>query len=263
MELNSEVILLAFSTVYTQRIIQEKLQCAQQDNEQCTHPNYGQYLLYKTHSALLNCNVHHAVFQHPFMSNKLEAITACASRHPYAKVLLIDRNSALDTQGLALNWYIINSVERLEQCLAIEFAPEVRDHIAQMALPLTARVDRMENPFSTGDDTIFWIIPRRANRRLFYEDLVDHPRVETRTPLKSEWEERLKQTPKVSETNPDAPNGAMCCICMDSEPTIMLAPCMHQCVCDVCVKELMERDFQSKKCPICRADIADIYKPIK
>jgi Zinc finger, C3HC4 type (RING finger) len=164
----------------------------------------------------------------------------------------------------------INSVERLEQCLAIQLAPEVRDHIAQMALPLTARIDRMAvGPLvgTESSDAVFWIIPRRANRRLFYEDLVDHPRVETRTPLKSEWEERLKQTketPKDSDANPDVnPNGPTCCICMDSEPTIMLAPCMHQCVCDVCVKELMERDLQSKKCPICRADIVDIYKPIK
>jgi hypothetical protein len=273
MENNSEVILLAFSTVYVQRTIQEKLQCTQLavGSEQCVHPNYGQYQLYKTRSALLNCDVHHAVFQHPIMSTKLEALAACANRQPYAKVLLIDRNTmGPDPEDLALNWYIINSVERLEQCLAIQLAPEVRDHIAQMALPLTARIDRTDNPFSVGgsDDTVFWIIPRRANRRLFYEDLVDHPRVETRTPLKSEWEERLKQTkeaPKDSDANPDVNSEGTptCCICMDSEPTIMLAPCMHQCVCDVCVKELMERDLQSKKCPICRADIADIYKPIK
>lgn len=79
---------------------------------------------------------------------------------------------------------------------------------------------------------------------------------EERTPLTTTWEDRLKTpTAKRSKKN--------CVICLENDPVVMLAPCMHQCVCDVCAKELMERNDQRKKCPLCRGQINDLFRPIK
>lgn len=40
----------------------------------------------------------------------------------------------------------------------------------------------------------------------------------------------------------------LCKICFKNTPNILLQPCSHLCICDVCIKQVV-----NKKCPICRA----------
>ena len=42
-----------------------------------------------------------------------------------------------------------------------------------------------------------------------------------------------------------------CCICLDNQSNILLLPCNHMCICNVCINMINNR-----KCPIC---ITDIY----
>ncbi|KJE96212.1 serine/threonine-protein kinase PBS1 [Capsaspora owczarzaki ATCC 30864] len=49
-------------------------------------------------------------------------------------------------------------------------------------------------------------------------------------------------------------NHRQCTVCRDAEPTAMLLPCRHACVCETCALSLLERT-QAAACPICRQRI--------
>ena len=42
-----------------------------------------------------------------------------------------------------------------------------------------------------------------------------------------------------------------CCVCLDNKCNILLLPCDHFVLCDICCKEI----YDSKKCPICQSDV--------
>ncbi len=42
-----------------------------------------------------------------------------------------------------------------------------------------------------------------------------------------------------------------CCICLDNKCNILLLPCDHLVLCDICCREV----YHSKKCPICQEDV--------
>jgi len=45
-------------------------------------------------------------------------------------------------------------------------------------------------------------------------------------------------------------NKILCCICYDSAITLLLEPCNHICICELCYNSLI-----SKECPICKTEI--------
>ena len=47
----------------------------------------------------------------------------------------------------------------------------------------------------------------------------------------------------------EPPESATCVICLNAEPTHLLAPCGHQCVCAACCKMVLAR---TRQCPVCR-----------
>ena len=51
----------------------------------------------------------------------------------------------------------------------------------------------------------------------------------------------------------------MCVICLDKERDSIFYPCGHECVCQPCGKQFMDKAAQ-KMCPICRNRIKDIIK---
>lgn len=72
-----------------------------------------------------------------------------------------------------------------------------------------------------------------------------------------------KETAKVADQN-------LCCICMEAAKSILLLPCRHLCVCEVCSQgsplsperllrgSAAPRRIQS--CPVCRAAVAECLK---
>jgi hypothetical protein len=147
------------------------------------------------------------------------------------------------------NYYLIRAVDQLEQALMVELPDRDRRSLARMTLPL----------HYTGQ--------RRAPVMYVVQHLIqlqDHPpqREVQREPVPNVWEERLNAEEGRKRKREEEDEEITCIICLDKDPVIMLAPCMHQCLCDVCVREIMERDDQQKNCPVCREEIKDIYKPI-
>ena len=45
---------------------------------------------------------------------------------------------------------------------------------------------------------------------------------------------------------------ALCCICQDKEPNIIMVPCGHLCLCKNCIIGSEEKSITIDKCPICR-----------
>ena len=54
----------------------------------------------------------------------------------------------------------------------------------------------------------------------------------------------------------------LCVICQDREKCIMILPCRHLCICDVCQVSLMQRTDRahSRTCPICRKIVKQTIK---
>lgn len=68
-------------------------------------------------------------------------------------------------------------------------------------------------------------------------------------PLPDAWRKRLREPEE----------GEGCAVCMSAAATIALVPCGHQCLCDTCAADLMERKTQ---CPICRGAVESIIRPV-
>lgn len=48
----------------------------------------------------------------------------------------------------------------------------------------------------------------------------------------------------------------VCCLCLESEPSVILEPCGHLLVCVPCIKKLFQTNEKYRaKCPMCRTDI--------
>ena len=47
-----------------------------------------------------------------------------------------------------------------------------------------------------------------------------------------------------------------CVVCLDAQPTHILVPCGHQCVCEACI-------FVGDECPMCRASVTHKVKVFK
>ena len=45
----------------------------------------------------------------------------------------------------------------------------------------------------------------------------------------------------------------ICCICLDRKSNILLLPCNHLNICDLCCRDSINCEF--KKCPTCQQDI--------
>ncbi len=87
-------------------------------------------------------------------------------------------------------------------------------------------------------------------------------RIPERTSLNDTYQKRLRvPDPGVADDSEDE-SSPTCCICLSAPPTTMFSPCQHQCACRDCAVEVMERDDQKKTCPLCRAPIEDIFRPI-
>ena len=54
----------------------------------------------------------------------------------------------------------------------------------------------------------------------------------------------------------------MCVVCMEREKSVVLMPCLHLCICQGCVDQLVAQSGRKKAmCPVCRELITDTIKP--
>lgn len=169
----------------------------------------------------------------------------------YCKVLIMD-STISSIRNMPLNWYIIKSLSEFEEALQITctaqqsfiLTRQQRSYSIPVPLPLIHVLQQLLN-FDGIDDQAARHAP------------------ETRTPLNAEWSAKLEQQQTIKPKEKDEEEQSLCVVCLTNDPCIMLTPCSHQCVCDICVKELLERDDQKKQCPVCREKIENIFKPIK
>lgn len=55
---------------------------------------------------------------------------------------------------------------------------------------------------------------------------------------------------------------AVCITCTVNRASILLVDCGHQCMCDVCMKQMMELPGVKRNCPCCRLEFTAISRPI-
>jgi len=218
-----------------------------------------------------------AVLDNEDITQKFDTIDELVNYFTPKRVLIVDRTlqkRMIPPERLKLTYFLIHTVSQLEDALGIVLDSRQRHLIINRTLPTTTRTRPHSNygfiriSESSSGNTLNIMMNPGFLDTLFDDDLTRHPIIghhemvdvpvaQTRTPLNSEWTKKLEQK---AEPESDSPK---CVVCMSNEPCIMLVPCSHQCVCDICVKELLERDDQRKQCPICRTKIENIFKPIK
>lgn len=229
----TEKILLAFTTQHTQQAIAEALT---QD--------------------MGNKELYYFFVRHPQMSNVFNAIDEQMEETECGRCLLIHRTMRpMDIPPLRLkpNYYIINTVEQLEQALGIELEERQRRS-------LTNRTLRSQQ--QTVDAILFGNAPFILQFDFIQPQEEERPVV--REPVNEIWESRLseKKRKRDDENDEEDADEVTCIICLDEYPTVMLAPCQHQCLCEICAREVLERSDVKKQCPVCRTEIGEIYKPI-
>jgi len=52
-------------------------------------------------------------------------------------------------------------------------------------------------------------------------------------------------------------NDNVCLVCIDNPKNIVLKPCSHMCICDVCAEPMLRT---GQKCPVCRTKIEEIER---
>jgi serine/threonine protein kinase len=67
-----------------------------------------------------------------------------------------------------------------------------------------------------------------------------------------ELQEALYQVRSAQDLDEDENN---CCICMDNKRNILVQPCMHLCICNVC-----QSGLPNNECPLCRGPITSLTK---
>lgn len=165
----------------------------------------------------------------------------------YDKVLILDHNIQ-DIIDMPLNWYVIHSLSQLEEALHVQCTTEQSYMLSRRSFQL-----RIPMP-------IVQLLQQIVG---YDDDQVTRHAPETRTPLNAEWAAKIEEKEEEEKNDDNDETDPKCVICLTNDPCILLTPCSHQCVCDICVKEVLERDDQKKQCPVCRNEIKDIYKPIK
>lgn len=67
------------------------------------------------------------------------------------------------------------------------------------------------------------------------------------------------QVPPLSEQDKVAPEGtSTCIICIERSPVCAVLPCMHQCICCSCARDLGKQNITT--CPVCRAPMDAIKR---
>ena len=63
----------------------------------------------------------------------------------------------------------------------------------------------------------------------------------------------------VKETVDKVFEASECCICLDTQPVMVIVPCGHRCMCQECSQKLIN----SNKCPLCRTQFSNIVHESK
>lgn len=193
-----------------------------------------------------------------------EMVVARYNQSVYNKVLVLSR-ARLNIEEMPSNWYMIRTVPDLEDALHITLTTEQLR--ALTSVQNSQRRSSVRYSYAMPAE-FFQIIQQLVGMdddqvaRTGFEQF-QQPEVRTRTPLNAQWEEKLKDKSPPPPTKKQRVDDSLCVICLTSETNVVCLPCAHQCVCDICIVEILERDDQKKKCPICREEIQDIVKPIK
>lgn len=239
------MILLVFSQTIVQTDIGDALALTNAEREIIQFTDFYQFNLIKC-VFKQDQILHHTMIRHPDQTVIMDIIDLLVTTRNYSKVLIINKrleNHMVPDGRLKYNYYIIRTTPQLEECLNFQVEGFRRNRIIRNSLPLAVSLEQ---------HMFFMMAPEPESER--------EPE---RTPLKRTWTERLDAMTSEERAKEKTQGSIECVICIDAYPAIMLAPCMHQCVCKECIVEIMERGDQKKKCPICREPIDDIFKPIK
>jgi hypothetical protein len=78
---------------------------------------------------------------------------------------------------------------------------------------------------------------------------------------KEHWVKRLKLA---ADEEKECEDDADCCvICQEHPKSVIITPCLHQCICATCGKQLLEKEDVENLCPVCREPIQKLLHPIK
>ena len=67
-----------------------------------------------------------------------------------------------------------------------------------------------------------------------------------------------KQTPMLLASAAKPSGSAVCAVCRDSMPCVLIHPCEHACLCEICAARMEAAGLTS--CPVCRGDIATLSR---
>ena len=186
----------------------------------------------------------------PDSSTRMDEIDELYVQNPDAKrIIIIDLDMLIPDARIKDVYFPVKHAFEMEQAMDMRWTNEQRNKMSQRVL---TRRRRRANPIQTIFQQLVFI------QRMVPSLVAEQPQEVVRTPLSTTWEDRIKE-PEQKKTK----QSTQCVICLDNDPMIMWVPCQHKCVCDVCAKELMERNDQNKKCPICREPITDLFRPIE
>lgn len=217
---------------------------------------------------ILNSQLSTLFIRHPNPLIVFDAIDAEMREKECNTCLIINRHMQpedVPENRLLPNYYIINFVEQLEEALNVQIEDRSRRTLTNTVLPSMVQVRAADRIlFGTGQPLIMTnngpFILEFDFAPLLQQQQQQQPVV--REPINEVWENRLASKRRKVDVEEDIEGESTCIICLDDPPSIMLAPCQHQCLCEVCAREVLERSDQKKQCPICRAEIQEIYKPI-
>ena len=236
------MILLIFNQRSAQTHISDALMLNNNDQECISYLDEFDMIIYKSTQ-----NIHHVMLRHFNFNIVVDVADYLLDRFNYTKILFVNKGlepGIIPNDRIKPNYYIIQTTPQLEECLGVEIEANRRNRIIRFHLPLALRVN-----FYNFIENEPFIVAR------------EEPEEPVRVSMKRTWTDRLNaMTTDDKEIENEI---SECVVCLDNDPTIMLAPCMHQCICTTCIVEIMEREDQAKKCPICRVVIEDIFKPIK
>jgi hypothetical protein len=95
----------------------------------------------------------------------------------------------------------------------------------------------------------------RAQEASLQEAAAPEPPTRRLRRVPPEMESVLRPAEKAEEGD------AICLACAENRASICLG-CNHQCLCDVCMKKLLQLPGVNRICPVCRKEIVEISRPI-
>jgi len=183
----------------------------------------------------------------PESNTRIDEIDQIHNDNPNTtRIIIVDLGRLIPQPRIKDIYFPVKYAFEMEQAMDMTWSNEQRNKMSRRVL--TRR--RQRNPIRTILRQLIFVTALQPEEQPQQQ--------ETRTPLSTTWEDRLKE-PEKKKTKVSTE----CVICLDNDPMVMWVPCQHKCVCDVCARELMERDDQNKKCPICREPITDLFRPIE